>query len=337
MAIRAIDRLVNRGNQLTVLTDALPSGYPPAEQPGGLVPRICETVDELAGYRPDIVHAFDLAKPAQVSDALQVARQSGAVFALTPASAVGVWPDPVAARAACQAADVLFALTSAEAGELIEAGASPDRIRFIPQACELVGRPEPARFRRMHGLTGPVVLYVGRRVAFKGYLVLLESMARVWDRLPEVTFLFIGPNSEAGAAEAFRAHADRRLVDLGVVDGQTKHDALAACDVLCLPTSTDVFPLVFAEAWTLGKSVVSGDFPGSDLVVRQGVDGLIVKPRPEELADALTRLLADGQARQAMGRAGRLRAENEFGWDKIANAYQDGYRWALDRKARTRT
>jgi glycosyltransferase involved in cell wall biosynthesis len=237
------------------------------------------------------------------------------------------------ARAACRSADVVFALTPAEAASMTSAGAAPDRIRFIPQACELTGTPDPAGFRRASGLTGQIVLFAGRRTAFKGYLELLSSMPLVWDRLPEVTFVFIGPNSDASAAEEFRAHADRRLVDLGVVDDQTKHDALAACDVLCLPTSYDVFPLVFAEAWTLGKPVISGDFPGSEVVVRDGVDGLIVKPRPAELADALVRLLSDHGFRQSLGRAGLRRAESEFGWDKMADAFQDGYGWALDQKA----
>ncbi len=356
MAIRTIELLARRGHQLTVLTDALPPAYalPPAAalpsaaampsaaavqaaaQPGYAVPRVCRTAEELAMCRPEIVHAFDLAKPAQVGDALGIARRCGAVLALTPASASGVWPDPEVARAACRSADVVFALTPAEAASLTSAGAAPDRIRFIPQACELTGTPDPAGFRRASGLTGQIALFVGRRTAFKGYLTLLEAMPLVWDRLPEVAFVFIGPNSDADAAAAFRAHSDRRLVDLAVVDDQTKHDALAACDVLCLPTSHDVFPLVFAEAWTLGKPVISGDYPGSDVVVRDGVDGLIVKPRPAELADALTRLLFDHPLREEMGRAGRQRAENEFGWDKMADAFQEGYGWALDKKARAR-
>ena len=287
MAIRTIEQLVRRGDEVTVLTDALPSAYavPTAHavgtaQRGRSVLQVCRTVDELAGYQPEIVHAFDLAKPDQVGDALEIARGCGGVLALTPASARGVWPHPEVARSACRTADVVFALSPAEAAELTGAGTPHDRIRYIPQACELTGTPDPDGFRRAGGLTGQIVLFVGRRTAFKGYLALLESMPLVWERLPEVTFIFIGPNSDADAAAAFRAHADRRLVDLGVVDDQTKHDALAACDVLCLPTSHDVFPLVFAEAWTLGKPVVSGDFPGSEVVVRDGVDGFIVRPRP---------------------------------------------------------
>lgn len=343
MAIRTIERLVRRGNQVTVLTDALPSAYAYAAQRGCTVPRVCRTADELAGYppsdreyRPEIVHAFDLAKPDQVGDALEIARRCGAVLALTPASASGVWPDPDVAREACRTADVVFALTPAEAADLTEAGAPHDRIRYIPQACELAGTPDPDGFRLANGLAGQIVLFVGRRTAAKGYLTLLETMPLVWGRLPQVTFVFIGPNSDADAAAAFRAHADPRLVDLGVVDDQTKHDALAACDVLCLPTSHDVFPLVFAEAWTLGKPVVSGDFPGADTVVRDGVDGLIVKPWPMELADTLSRLLYGHRFRHEMGRAGQRRAEHEFGWDKVADAYQDGYGWALTERARTR-
>ena len=39
--------------------------------------------------------------------------------------------------------------------------------------------------------------------------------------------------------------------------------ALAACTVFCLPSTADIFPLVFLEAWACARPVVSGAFPGA--------------------------------------------------------------------------
>jgi glycosyltransferase involved in cell wall biosynthesis len=278
-----------------------------------------------------VVHAFDLAQPDQVEAALGLADRYDAPMVLTPCSAPAVWPDAARAAAACRAARVIFTITAVEEAGLLASGAMAARFRRIPHACDLVGEPRPARWRRRHRLGGPIVLFVGRRVGFKGYRVLLEASRIVWEVRPDAAFVFIGPDGDDDCAHWFERFADPRIIDLGVVDGQVKHDAVAACTVLCLPTSVDVFPLVFVEAWTRGKPVVSGDFAGADEVVHNGVDGLIVEPRPLPLAAALTRLLIDDDLCVAMGQAGARRAATEFGWDRVAAAYAANYRNILGR------
>ncbi|MEC3976919.1 glycosyltransferase family 4 protein [Amycolatopsis sp. H20-H5] len=324
MAWRTTEQLAALGHRVAMLTDsARPDGMAPPYWPVFATP---SDVDHH--YRrtaPDVVHAFDLAKPDHVDFAAGLAARYGVPFALTPCSAPGVWPDRERCAAACRAADVVFALTLSEVDDLAAAGAPARRIRVIPHAADLGDGPRPERFRREHGLSERSVLFVGRRTAFKGYAALLETTRLVWRTLPDTDFVFAGPNSDADAAERFRAHAGPRVHDLGVVDEPTKHDALAACSVFCLPTSVDVFPLVFLEAWACGKPVVSGDFAGVEHVVRAGVDGLVVRPRPPELAAALTWLLTDTDARDALGRAGRDRVSREHGWAKVAGAVEDGY------------
>ncbi|MFC9434476.1 aminotransferase class I/II-fold pyridoxal phosphate-dependent enzyme [Nocardia sp. NPDC057030] len=320
MAWRTSAQLARRGHAVTVLTDS----RPPADGDAGAI-RIVQCDDQLgATWRPDVVHAYDLAKPEYVDLALGVARRTGARFALTPATAPELWPDAALGRAACRRAHIIYVLTSAEARVLFPLGATPDRVRQIPHAPDLRGEPDPAAFRRRLGLRGPTVVFIGRRIPSKGYAELLRAARLVWRELPDTEFLFIGPNDET-AAKVFRAHTDPRIIDLGVVDEQTKHDALAAGAVLCLPSSADVFPLVFVEAWVCGKPVVTGDFAGADSVVEHGVDGLVIAPRPAEIAAALVQLLSDDAVRRAMGRAGQSRVRREFTWDKVAASVAAGY------------
>jgi len=60
--------------------------------------------------------------------------------------------------------------------------------------------------------------------------------------------------------------------------------------------------------------------------VVDGKTGLLVeKNNPEELADALLRLLKDEDLREAMGRAGRQRVMRHFTWDRIAKGMHTRY------------
>ncbi|GAA1314956.1 glycosyltransferase family 4 protein [Pseudonocardia xinjiangensis] len=321
MAWRTGESLARRGHSVTALTDS----QPPADLDGEAVRSLRSDRDLARDWQPDVVHAYDLAKPEYVAMALDVARRGGAPLALTPATAPELWPDAELGRIACRQARVIYVLTSAEARVLSGLGAAPDRIRPIPHAPDLHGCPDPAGLRRRLGLRGPTVVFAGRRIPSKGYAELLRAAPLVWRTLPDTHLVFLGPNTDPAAAETFRAHADPRIVDLGAVDEQTKHDAIAAADVLCLPSSADVFPLVFLEAWACGKPVVSGDFVGADSVVEHGVDGLIVAPRPAEIAEALVRLLSDDEVRSAMGRAGQARVRQNFTWDRVAESVEAGY------------
>ena len=322
MAWRTAESLSQRGHRVTALTDSRPLA-------GGAGVTVADpaSFDRDAGHpAPDVVHAFDLARPEYVSRALALARRRGAVFALTPASDPAVWPDPAVGRLACGAADVVFALTTAETEALCAIGARRDRVRRIPQAPDLSGQPDAAAFRRRLPSGGKVVLFMARRTRRKGYHLVLDSTRAVWQRHPDTTFVVAGP----GADEHLPVPTDRRLYDLGIADEQTKLDALAACDVLCLPTTADVFPLLFVEAWSYGKPVVSGPFPGAGEVVRDGVDGIVAPPTTDGVATALIGLLSDDARRLAMGRAGRERVRAGFTWDSVVTAVEDGYRRAAE-------
>ncbi|MDF3292657.1 glycosyltransferase family 4 protein [Streptomyces silvisoli] len=274
---------------------------------------LVETSADWPATPPDVVHAYDLATPEPVVMAHRYATDTGTPFLLTPASTPQLWPDAAVGAMLCRAADRVFALTDHEAAMLRDRGVEPDRLRLIPQAPDLVGVADPAGFRERHGITGDMALFLGRRIPTKGYDVLRDAATAVWREHPDTTFVVAGPQGDAPPWD----HPN--VCDLGLVDGQTKHDALAAASVVCLPTSADVFPLVFVEAWACGRPVVSGAFPGAHGVVRDGVDGLIVDPEPTAVAAALIRLFTDSRSRERLGAAGLRRVHTEMTWSRVAD------------------
>jgi glycosyltransferase involved in cell wall biosynthesis len=317
MAIRTGAALADRGHCVTFLTDGpCPAGTLPTPTAGVLD---CATADSARA--PDLVHAFDLARPAAVRNGLGIARHRSVPFVLTPSSAREVWPDAAFGDEACAAADRVLALTCAEIEDL----ALPDRslARRVGQGPNLSGRGDPAAFRRTLPGDGPVVLFLGRRSLLKGLDVLALAAPLVWRAVPDALFAVAGPPGDADDCVA--AVRDPRFVDLGAVDLPAKTDAIAGCTLLCLPSRADVFPLVFVEAWTLGRPVVSGDFRGAGQVVRHGVDGLVCPARPKTVAEAVISLLTDQTRCARLGAAGLERAVRYLTWEAVAAAVESCY------------
>jgi glycosyltransferase involved in cell wall biosynthesis len=321
MAWRTADALAARGHDVAVAGTGPARGLDPsraARRLGPGLPRSVGEAAERAGWVPEVVHVTDLADPTAASRGLALARSAGAIFALTPATDPALWSDWDAAGDLARQAAVVFTLTLTEARALAVLGVPPARIAPLGQGPQLEGRPDPDAFRARVGATGPLVLFLGRKLPSKGYQHLIRATPAIVERHPDATVVVAGPTPPspgrpaAAASRTFPA-TPRGLRQLGPLDEVEKHSALVAADVLCLPTVADAFPLVFVEAWWCGTPVVSGPFPGAHEVVRDGVDGVITAADPAAVAAAVSGLLAEPDRREAMGRAGRHRAEAELG------------------------
>ncbi len=89
-------------------------------------------------------------------------------------------------------------------------------------------------------------------------------------------------------------------------------------NLVCLPSLGEGVPRSLLEAAACARAIVATDVPGCREIVRHEENGLLVPPRdPAALADALERLLADPQARQRMGAAGRALVEKDFAVEKV--------------------
>jgi glycosyltransferase involved in cell wall biosynthesis len=320
MAWRTTAALAERGHEVAMLTDAPgPGDLADARWPAFPSPECLQ-----ASGRPDpaVVHVYDVASAGHARLGYQLARELGADLLLTPASAPATWPDPGLGQRLCADATAVFALNRAEARQVESLGVPGQRISRIPQAPDLAGTGDGAAFRARHAVAGQMVLFLGRRVRYKGYALLLEAAPLVWESRPRTVFAFGGPDGDAEAARAFACRKDDRILDLGRLTDAAKHDALAACDLLCLPSGTDVFPLVFPEAWSCGKPVISGPFDGADEVVRDGVDGLVCELTAAGLAATVLRLLADDALSQRLGAAGQERVKTSMTWSHVADVVE---------------
>ena len=206
-----------------------------------------------------------------------------------------------------------------------------------------------ARARRELGLDPgePLVLFAGRVQPLKAPDVLVRALAvlveqaardRSLRRPPRVVVLG-GPSGDARHGSELAGLA-RTLGVAGLleirrpVDQATLARWYRAADVVAVPSRSESFGLVAAEAQACGTPVVAADVGGLRSVVRDGVSGVLVPGHdPAVWARAIGDLLADPARRAALGAGGARRAGRR-GWDAAARAMLTVYRRARERAAR---
>lgn len=167
----------------------------------------------------------------------------------------------------------------------------------------------------------PIVLAVGRLVEKKGFADLIEACALL-DRAGESFHCHIigaGPLDATLREQIARLRLESCVRLLGplprveVVQHMQTAAAVAAPCVVAADGDRDGLPTVLLEAMALGTPCVSTGVTGIPEIVRHRVTGLLVPERnPRELADALRRLLRNGQLRAEIAVAARALVERSF-------------------------
>jgi glycosyltransferase involved in cell wall biosynthesis len=216
-------------------------------------------------------------------------------------------------------------MTQAEAAALEALGVAPSRLLLVGSAPELASDASGARFRERHQLgEHPIVLFLGQKYEYKGVGTLMKAADRVWADHPTARFAFLGPRTRY-SRRVFVRH-DPRVLELNSVSLEEKSDALAAADIMCLPSSQESFGMVFLEAWCLGKPVIGGHIPAVAELIDHGRDGLLVAPGSvPQLYDALHKLLSSAELRNTLGQNGMKKVARRYSWERCAQTLTEAY------------
>ncbi len=222
-----------------------------------------------------------------------------------------------------ESADAVTAISRSTARAVREIAPVPVSVVPYGAALEDTGEPparpalsEPGRLR---------LLFVGRLVERKGVEVLVRALAELRTRRPaELTVI------GAGEREASIRHTVLAcgLGDAVRLAGSVPTEALARAygdhDVFVLPAVVDAkgdtegLGVVLLEALRFERPVVASDLGGIPDIVEPGRTGLLVPPGdPSALAAAIESLAQRPSEARAMARAGRARARERFGWDRV--------------------
>lgn len=180
-----------------------------------------------------------------------------------------------------------------------------------------------------------IILFLGRKIKSKGYHLLLKASSDIIKKHPNSKFIFIGPHYK-GSKLIFERYKDNKaILDLGQVSEREKLSALQACNLLCLPSTADVFPLTFLEAWLCKKPVVSANFPGVKNIVNHGENGLITNTEIQSISANIQFLLENKYLAQLYGENGYQKVINQYSWEKVTENIQVLYEKIIEREVET--
>ena len=243
-----------------------------------------------------------------------------------------------AEREIARSADGIVAWTSFEADALVSMlGADPERIAVAPIGVDAERfRPldrREARERLRIPLDAESLLYVGRLDPIKGADVLLGALGFLAKR-PRVRLRVVGGEVDADYAARLRGLASEvgvagRVTWVGLAPNDELPWHYAAADMLVVPSHSESFSIVAAEAMACGTPVVASNVPGPASFIEDGVSGRLVPPGDAPaLASAITELLEDGDAWRRLSE-GALEAARGLTWAASADAVLGLYERAM--------
>jgi glycosyltransferase involved in cell wall biosynthesis len=306
-----------------------------------LPPYMPEFTDRLADRwavrRPDIVHAhFWMSGQA----ALQAAEDVPVVQTFHALGTVKQrWQGPAdtsprhrlaTERAIGARADAVIATCGDEVNELCAMGVPEQRIAIVPCGVDLTefcpeGPVAPKTDR-------PMVLSIGRQVPRKGVDTVIQAMRQ----LPEADLVIAGGRTDDEEAQRLRELAagcgvEDRVRVIGSVPRSRVPALMRSADVLVAVPWYEPFGMVPIEAMACGVPVVASAV-GGHLDTVSGCGVLVPPRRPRALARALRGVLADAERREALGAAGARRAQDRYGWSRVAEQTEAVYTQVIDGK-----
>jgi glycosyltransferase involved in cell wall biosynthesis len=182
---------------------------------------------------------------------------------------------------------------------------------------EVPARTDPARFRRRFKINRPFAIYIGRIDANKGCAELFEYFQRYATTFPRGLDLVLIGTPIIPVPQHHRIH------HLGYLPDEDKFDALAAADLLIMPSYFESLSMVALEAWALGRPVLANG--RCDVLKGQCIRsnaGLYYESY-EEFAETLYSLESNGPLHARLGANGRDYFARNYAWPVIERKYMD--------------
>jgi glycosyltransferase involved in cell wall biosynthesis len=230
-----------------------------------------------------------------------------------------------AGRLALKMASCTVALSATWAADLRR------RLPTIP----IVELANPVRMprERQWAARDPLILFVGKLEARKGFRDLLAAVPSVLRDFPRARFTLAGHGDLAGAAQLAQELGISEQVSMtGWVSGCDLETLYASATVFCLPSFDEGQPMSTLEAMSFGVPVVCTPVGGVVDLVQHGKNGLLIEPgQPGWIANAILELLRDPALCRKLGTAARQTVMERHSLEVVSRELSSLYRELVSR------
>ncbi len=197
----------------------------------------------------------------------------------------------------------------------------PARVQVVPNGLDIQSFPVTADLPEV-----PCLMAVGRLYPEKRWDRLVEAVARLQGKgfRFRVRHAGTGPLLEPLIARARQLGVAETIEFLGM--RQDIPSLLAQSTALVHTADDEGCPNVVMEAMACARAVVATDAGHCPALIDHGITGFVVaRGQDDKLAESIAALLESRQMACAMGRAGRHKAEREFGLPRLVDQTMRAY------------
>ncbi len=215
---------------------------------------------------------------------------------------------------------------------------APKQVLCVPNGIDLARfQPADGRPSLRHALgipsRSPVIGWVGHLRLEKNPLRFLKAAARV-DAELGAHFLILGDGAERAACEDLAAKTPTLYGRTHFVGHQADpREHYRAMNVFCISSDTEQMPIALVEAMASALPVVTTDVGDVRAMLAPGQADWIVEIDQHEtawpLAEKLTALARDADARARLGRANREKALADYDFATMLDAHRTVWRAAV--------
>jgi glycosyltransferase involved in cell wall biosynthesis len=228
-----------------------------------------------------------------------------------------------------RSSSAVIAVSEAVRSHSIDLGADPSRVIVVPNGVD---------HTRFHPTSEPEervphVVFVGRLIANKGPMTLVEATQRLMDRGGPIRVTLVGD----GPLEEQVRRASRGLPISVVGRSDDVPSWIRRATVVVRPSLTEGMPLAVLEAMASCRCVVASNIDANRVLIKHGSNGLLHPPGDAAaFADVLQLALTEHEMRRALAEAGHA-TSLRYSWDETAEGHRavlaDACRQGASRRA----
>lgn len=163
----------------------------------------------------------------------------------------------------------------------------------------------------------PSICFVGRMKKVKRPQDVIEAYRILKEKMPDLTLTMVGDGYLRKELMAKNPDIDMP----GYLDKETKDALVKRSWAIAVPGVREGWGQVVTDANAFGTPAVGYDIPGLRDSIKDGYNGLLVRPDPRSMAEGLESILSQEAMRKQMS-GNALEWSKQFSWDQSALAFE---------------